>query len=249
MGGFDLTGRVAVVVGAGSGIGGGISSALAAAGASVLLASEVSCAINDTAATITADGGTALAVHADLTDAFSLGSLATTAVETFGDLDIWVNNAEPDERIRSLADLSKSEWDAFVARNFTAVWAGSMAAADQMRWGAIVNVVSTGAYGPPAGRGHYAACKAAVVSLTKSLAVELAPDIRVNAVAPGMVPPAVQFDAVFDGELDSHELQTRASLGLGTPADVGAAVAYLSSPAARWVSGQTIRVVGGSTSV
>jgi NAD(P)-dependent dehydrogenase (short-subunit alcohol dehydrogenase family) len=245
VGEFDLTGQVAVVTGAGRGIGEGIAHSLADAGASVVLASRTSEEIELVAAAIRASGGNAVAVPTDVTDTFALGSLATAAVDEFGHLDIWVNNAGGSEGTRSLADLKRSEWDRCVELNFTAVWNGSMAAAEQMRWGSIINIASMAAFGALPGGGHYAACKAAVI--TRTMAVELAPDIRVNAIAPGIVPTRMFFEAIDRRGIGIDEVAQRVPLGLGTPRDIGSATVYLASPAARWVTGQTIQVAGGSS--
>ncbi len=247
MGDFELTERVAVVTGAGRGIGEGIASRFADAGAAVVLAARTTAEIDGVAASIRDQGGRAIAVRADVTDTFALGSLATTAVEEFGHLDIWVNNAGGAEVGKPLTELKRSEWDEVVALNFTAVWNGAMAAVEQMRWGSIINVSSMAAFGARPGKGHYAACKAAVISLTQTMAVELAPDIRVNAIAPGIVPTKLLFDALDVEGLGLEDLAARSPLGLGTPADVAAAAVYLASPAARWVTGQTIQVSGGMT--
>lgn len=246
-GGFDLTGRVAVVTGAGRGIGEGIARRLADAGAWVVLGARSSDEIDDVADTIRCSGGRAIAVRCDVTDLFDLGSLANTAVEEFGDLDIWVNNAGALEVCKPLTELSRKEWDDCLALNLTAVWDGSMAAVEQMTSGCIVNVSSLSAVLPMPRSGHYAACKAAVNSLTQTMAHELAPDIRVNAVAPGPVATASFFAAVDARGDDLGALTARTPLGLGTPADVGDAVVYLSSDAARWVTGQTLTVAGGFT--
>jgi len=242
---FDLGGQVAVVTGAGRGIGEGIAHALAEAGAAVVLASRTAAEIEEAADAVRAAGGVALAVPTDVTDTFSLGSLATAAVDAFGHLDIWVNNAGGAEIGRPLLELKRSEWDECLELNFTAVWNGSMAAAEQMRWGSIINIASMAAFGALPGGGHYAACKAAVISLTRTMAVELAPDIRVNAIAPGIIPTKLRFDAMDVAGLDVEEVAAQVPLGFGTPRDVGSAVVYLASPAARWVTGQTIQVAGG----
>jgi 3-oxoacyl-[acyl-carrier protein] reductase len=249
VGGFDLDGRVAVITGAGRGIGEGIARALADAGASVVLAARTQHEIECVASSIRERGGRAVAVRTDVTDTFALGSLATVAVEEFGHLDIWVNNAGGAQVGTPLADLKRSEWNKVIDLNFTAVWNGSMAAVEQMHWGSIINVSSMAAFGAMPGKGHYAACKAAVISLTQTMAVELAPDIRVNAIAPGMIPTKFLFDAADVEGLQLDELGANVPLGLGTPADIGAAAVYLASPAAKWVTGQTIQVSGGMTIV
>ena len=242
---FALTGRVAVVTGAGRGIGEGIARAFADAGAAVVLAARTASEIDSVARSIRERGGQALAVRADVTDTFALGSLATRAVDEFGHLDIWVNNAGGTDVALPLTELRRSDWDAAIALNFTAVWDGAMAAVEQMHWGSIINVSSMAAFAAAPGIGHYAACKAAVVALTKTMAVELAPDIRVNAIAPGIIPTTLRFDAVDDEGIDLDELAATVPLGLGSAVDVAAAAIYLASPAARWVTGQTIQVSGG----
>jgi NAD(P)-dependent dehydrogenase (short-subunit alcohol dehydrogenase family) len=244
---FALTGRVAVVTGAGRGIGEGIARAFADAGACVVLAARTASEIDCVAESIRQRGGRALAVRTDVTDTFALGSLATMTVEEFGHLDIWVNNAGGVDVAVPLAELQRSDWDAAIALNFTAVWDGAMAAVEQMHWGSIINVSSMAAFSATPGIGHYAACKAAVVALTRTMAVELAPEIRVNAIAPGIIPTKLRFDAVEDNGIDLDELATSIPLGLGTAADVAAAAVYLASPAAKWVTGQTIQVSGGMT--
>jgi len=236
-----------VITGSGRGIGEGIARALADAGAAVVLAARTTHEIECVAASIRHGGGRAIAVPTDVTDTFALGSLATAAVDEFGDLDIWVNNAGGVEVGKPLAQLKRKEWDEVIDLNFTAVWNGSMAAAEQMRWGSIINISSMAAFSAVPGQGHYAACKAAVISLTRTMAVELAPDIRVNAIAPGLIPTNLLFHAVDVGGLDMDELAAGVPLGLGSPADVGSAAVYLSSAAAKWVTGQTIQVAGGMT--
>jgi NAD(P)-dependent dehydrogenase (short-subunit alcohol dehydrogenase family) len=244
---FDLEGKVAVVTGAGRGIGEGIARSFADAGATVVLAARTFEEIDCVASSIRSADGRAIAVRADVTDVFALGSLATAAVEEFGSLDIWVNNAGGVEVGRPLIELTPNEWNECVALNFTAVWNGAMAAVEQMRWGSIINISSMAAFGPMPGQGHYAACKAAVISLTRTMSVEFAPDIRVNAIAPGPIPTQWLFESVDAEEVDVDELAAQVPLGLGTPRDVGAAAVYLASEAARWVTGQTIEVAGGMT--
>lgn len=215
-GGVDLTGRIAVVTEAGRGHGEGIVRRLADAGAAVVLGARSCREIDVVAESIRHGGGRALAVPCDVTDLFALGRLATTAVEEFGHLDIWVNAAGGRLVSKPLTELTRREWQDCLAVNLTAVWDGSMAAVEQMTQGSIVNV---SAFVPPPRNGHYAATAAAVNSLTRTMADELAPDIRVNAVASG---PAA------------------------TPADVGDAVVHLASDAARGVTGQVLTVDGGS---
>jgi len=141
--------------------------------------------------------------------------------------------------------LTRREWDECLAVNFTAVWDGSMAAVEQMQWGSIINISSLSAFGPLPRSGHYAACKAAVNSLTQTMAHELAPDIRVNGVAPGPVATEQLFGSLDAKGRTIEELTARMPLGIGHPQDVGEAVVYLASDAARWVTGQTLVISGG----
>ena len=247
-GGQQLAGRVAVVTGGGRGIGEGIARTLAAAGSAVVIGARSSDEIDEVAASIRTAGGRAMAVKSDVTDQFALGSLATAAVEEFGHLDIWVNNAGGLEVCKPLTELTRREWDGCIALNFTAVWDGSMAAVEQMQWGSIINVSSLASYVPLPLGGHYAACKAAVNSLTQTMAHELAPDIRVNGVAPGPVPPVSSSRSSTPRDTNSATSTDRMPLGLGAPEDVGNAVVYLASDAARWITGQTITIAGGLTS-
>jgi NAD(P)-dependent dehydrogenase (short-subunit alcohol dehydrogenase family) len=243
-----LPGRVAVVTGSGRGIGEGIARSLAGAGAAVVLGARSADEIEAVASSIIACGGRALAVTTDVTDRFALGSLATAAVDEFGHLDIWVNNAGGTTASKPLAELTLREWNECLALNLTAVWDGAMAAAEQMQWGSIVNISSVAAFGPVRGAGHYSACKAAVNSLTQTMAHELAPDIRVNGIAPGPVPTEHFFGNIEAKDYPLDRLTERIPLGLGTPRDIGDAAVYLSSDAARWVTGQTLVVSGGLTS-
>jgi NAD(P)-dependent dehydrogenase (short-subunit alcohol dehydrogenase family) len=242
---FDLSGRVAVVTGAGRGIGEGIARSLAGAGAAVVLAARGREEIERVAASLREQGHQALAVRTDVTDTWSLGSLATKAVEEFGSLDIWVNNAGGAAVGTPLKDLTRKEWDRCLELNFTSVWNGSVAAVEQMRWGSIINISSMASFGPVRGSGHYAACKAAVNSLTQTMAHELAPDIRVNGIAPGPIPTSHLLRAVDDSEYSLERLGRSLPLGFGSPMDIGAAAVYLASDAARWVTGQTLTVSGG----
>lgn len=244
---WRLKGRVAVVTGGGRGIGEGIARSLAEAGAAVVLGARSWNEVDAVATSIRDAGGQALAVKTDVTDLFALGSLATAAVEEFGHLDVWVNNAGGTTVSKSLTELTRREWDECLALNFTAVWDGAMAAVEQMRWGSIINISSMAAFGPVRGAGHYSACKAAVNSLTQSMAHELAPDIRVNGIAPGPVPTSHLFDNMEAKDYPLDALSERIPLGLGAPRDIGDAVVYLSSDAARWVTGQTLMVSGGLT--
>lgn len=248
MSGFDLTGSVAVVTGGGQGIGEGIAKHLAAAGAAIVVAARHVERIERVAADIVTAGGRAIAVATDVTDRSALVALADAAVDTFGSLDVWVNNAGGSPIASPLTELSEADWDACLRLNLTAVWAASVVAAERMSdGGSIINISSpAGDRGVP-GSGHYGAAKAGVNSLTKTMALELAPRIRVNGIAPGFVPTEVMMTAL---DTDEEHLERMAEKRiplkrLGTPGDMGSAAVYLASSASGWVTGQTLTVAGG----
>jgi 7-alpha-hydroxysteroid dehydrogenase len=250
---FRLDGEVAVVTGAGKGIGRAIAIALAEAGADVALASRTQADLDAVAAEITALGRRALPLATDATDASALERLAEQTVATLGNLTIWVNNAGgiPDGTPRYLTRTSEENFDAQIALNLKAVWMGSSVAARHMAegGGAIINISSRSAYGPQVKNGPYGAAKAAVNSLTTTLAVEVAPKIRVNAIAPGPV-PTENFDECMGTDTPEKREKLLAMIGIpmgryGEPEDIAAAVVFMASPAASWVTGQCLYVTGG----
>jgi NAD(P)-dependent dehydrogenase (short-subunit alcohol dehydrogenase family) len=245
---FDLEGRVAVVTGGGQGIGEGIAKAYAEAGAAVVVAARHADRVARVADEITAAGGRALAVPTDVTDRAAVTALADAAVDTFGGLHIWVNNAGGSAVRTPLRELSEDDWDACLRVNLTAVWIASVIAAERMTaGGSIINVTSPAATRAVPGSGHYSAAKAGVNALTLTMSVELAPEVRVNGIAPGYVPTEVMMTAL-DMDVPALEkmAQSRVPLKrLGTPDDMAAAAIYLASDAGSWVTGQTITVSGG----
>ena len=248
---FRLDGRVAVVTGGGKGIGRGIALCLAQAGADVAVAARSRADVDAVASEIQALGRRARGYVVDVTTAGELDQLAETVVADFGAFDIWVNNAGglPDATPRYLTRTPEDRWDAQMNLNLKAVWAGAVAAAKHMpAGGVIINTSSRSALGGNVKNGPYAAAKAAVNNLTETLALELAPAIRVNAVAPGPI-RTQNFDESIrlDEERAEAFLKTlRIPLGrYGTPDDIGAATVFLASPAAGWITGQCLYVTGG----
>ena len=246
---FDLHEHVAVVTGAGRGIGEGIAVSLAEAGAAVVVAARRTNEIEAVATKIRSNGGRAVALTTDVTDDDAVDRLAQAAIDEFGALTIWVNNAGGSPLRMPLSELPREEWDRTIALNLTSVYVGSMAAARHMSKGSIINISSGAGTGPVPGSAHYGAAKAATNSLTWTLSAELAPDIRVNGIAPGAIPTEVMLTAVgrTENELDQLLTDWRIPLGrLGTPQDIGAACVYLASDAAGWVTGEILRVGGGA---
>lgn len=246
---FDLSDDVAVVTGAGRGIGEGIATSLADAGAAVVCAARRADEVERVAAGIRARGGRAIACATDVTDNAAVEALAAAAVAEFGHLDIWVNNAGGSPVQAPLTELDPAEWDATLRLNLTAVWVCTTTAARHMRdGGRVVNISSRAAVTTMPGSGHYAAAKAGVNSLTQTFAKELGPRIRVNCIMPGAVPTEIMMTALGLQEQDLANLERRLRLPmrrLGTPDDLGAAVLYFVSPASSWVTGQILAVDGG----
>ncbi|MGA9275930.1 SDR family NAD(P)-dependent oxidoreductase [Ilumatobacter sp.] len=246
---FDLDGHVAVITGGGRGIGEGIATAFAESGAAVVVAARRTEEIERVAREIRDAGGRAIAVTTDVTDDKAVDALARAAIDEFGSLTIWVNNAGGSPMRMPLKELPREEWDRTIALNLTAVYVGSMTAAKYIDRGSIINISSGAGTGPVPGSAHYGAAKAATNSLTWTLSAELAPDIRVNGVAPGAIPTEVMLTAVgkTEDQLDSLLDEWNIPLGrLGTPQDIGAACVYLASDAASWMSGEILRVGGGA---
>lgn len=248
---FSLNGKRAVVTGGGKGIGRGIALCLAEAGADVMVSARTPADVDAVAAEVKALGRNGASHVCDVTAPGALAGLAQACVDQLGGLDIWVSNAGglPDATARYLTRTDREQWQAQIDLNLTAVFEGSVAAASHMtEGGSIINISSGAARGPQLKNGPYGASKAAVNSLTQTLSVELAPAVRVNAVSPGPVPTQNFIDSTgYEGERkEMIDKQMRIPLGrIGSERDIGAAVVFLSSSAASWITGQVLLVNGG----
>jgi len=241
---FDLSGKTALVTGASGGIGGAIAKALHAQGASVVLSGTRAEALEAVKAEL---GARAFVATCNLGDKESVEGLVKAAEAAAGaPIDILVNNAGI-TRDNLFMRMKDDEWDQVIAVNLTAAFRLSRAVLRGMmkkRWGRIISITSVvGATGNP-GQGNYAAAKAGLVGMTKSLAAEVASrNITVNAVAPGFIQTAMTEVLT---EQQKEQLAARIPAGrMGTPAEIAAAVVYLASEEAAYVTGETIQINGG----
>lgn len=247
---FDLSSDVAVVTGAGRGIGEGIAHALADAGAAVVCAARRTEEIERVAREIRDKGGRAIAQTTDVTDEGAVEALAQCAVDEYGSLDIWVNNAGGSPIQAPVLEIPREEWDATFLLNVTAPWICTRVASRFMgeEGGRILHISSRAGSDPVRGSAHYSAAKAAINNLTVAMARELGPGLRVNTIEPGAVPTEVMMQALRleDEDLPALERNLRMPAGrLGTPQDLGAAALFLCSPASSWVTGVVLPVSGG----
>ena len=247
---FDLSSDVAVVTGAGRGIGEGIAHVFADAGAAVVCAARRTEEIERVAKDIRAKGARAIAVTTDVTDEAAIERLAESAVGEFGSLDIWVNNAGGSPIQAPLLELPREEWDATFLLNVTAPWLCTRIASKYMgeSGGRVLHISSRAGSDPVPGSGHYSAAKAAINNMTVSMARELGPRIRVNTIEPGAVPTEIMMQALKLEDKDLPALEKGLNLPagrLGTPRDLGAAALFLCSPAGEWVTGVVLPVSGG----
>jgi NAD(P)-dependent dehydrogenase (short-subunit alcohol dehydrogenase family) len=244
-----LTGRTAVVTGAGAGIGKGIALAFASFGARVALLELVEETARRTAAEIAAAGGQALALPTDVRDGEAVERAVAAAVERFGAVDVLVNNVGGTFRAAFL-ETGEKGWDALVRANLKSVLHGTRAGAPRMiaggRGGSIINIVSSEAARAAPFYAVYAACKAAVVSFTQSMALELAPHrIRVNAIAPDICMTEGLERMLGAAERARHPYLV--PLGrAGVPEDIAGAAVFLASDLAAYVTGVTLPVDGGT---
>ncbi|MCB0169965.1 MAG: 3-oxoacyl-[acyl-carrier-protein] reductase [Anaerolineae bacterium] len=244
---FNITNKVAVVTGSSRGIGAGIAQLLAAQGAKVVVnhrnssdgAEAVVAAIKD-------KGGEAVAIQADVSNGSQAEALIKSTIDTFGQIDILVNNAGT-TRDKLIMKMKDEDWDVVLSSNLSSVYNCSKAVVRPMmkkRSGRIINITSVVGLTGQAGQTNYAASKAGIIGFTKSLAKEVGSrNITVNAIAPGFIPTALT-DVLPEQQIQAI-IETTPVGRLGTVEEVAAAVLFLASDEAAFITGQVLSVDGG----
>jgi 3-oxoacyl-[acyl-carrier protein] reductase len=243
---FRIDGKVALVTGASQGIGEAIARQLAAQGATVVCAARTLRKLQDVADAIKAAGGKADVLEVDLSDAASVRAAVAATVERHGAIHILVNNAGI-TRDKLLIQMKEEDWDAVLDTNLKGAWTAIQAATKPMmkqRWGRIINIASVVGQMGNAGQANYVAAKAGLIGLTKSVARELASrNVTANAVTPGYIETAMTAGL---SEAVKAEFTKQIPLGrMGTAADIAAAVTFLASDEAAYITGQILSVNGG----
>jgi 3-oxoacyl-[acyl-carrier protein] reductase len=246
---FSLKGRVALVTGASSGLGMQFAKALADNGAAVALVARRADRLADIKKAIEAAGGRAVAIEADVTDRAAMLRAFDATEAAFGTVTILVNNAGIAQSSRRAIDVTEEEWRKVLSVDLDAVFCNAQEAARRMlaakQPGAIINIASVLGFGVSKGVAAYATAKAAVVQVTKALAVELAfKGVRVNAIAPGWFVTEIN-DAYLNGEA-GETLKRAIPMGrFGKAGDLDGALLLLASDAGSYITGATIVADGG----
>jgi 3-oxoacyl-[acyl-carrier protein] reductase len=244
----DLSGQVAIVTGASQGLGKAIAVELGRNGATVACVARNADKLAETVAEITAAGGAAEAFSCDVKDRESVDKVVEAVLEKFQRLDILVNNAGV-TRDTLLPQMSDEQWDEVIDTNLRGAFLFARAATRHMmraRYGRIINISSVSGIMGNAGQTNYSASKAGLIGFTRSLSRELAKrNVTINAVAPGFIESDMTKAL---GPMVNEEARKRIpARRLGQPEDVAAAVLYLASTAASYVTGQVLTVDGGMT--
>jgi len=238
-----LDGKAAIVTGASRGIGRAIAAAFAEAGASVVLSSRKQDALEEAAATMK---GEVFAFAANAGERDQAEACVGACVERFGRVDILVNNAAANPYMGPLLgiDEERAAKTHKVNQWGPVMWSALVVQAGMGEGGSIINIASTGGLGVTPGIAYYSSTKAALINITRQLAAELAPKIRVNALAPGLV--KTDFARALWERNEEAIAKTMPLRRLGEPEDIAGAALFLASDVASWMTGQTIVIDGGA---
>jgi len=248
---FNIDGKVAIVTGASRGIGQSIAEEFAKAGAKVVISSRKQDSVDEVADAIKSDGGEAIGIAAHNGDKEALYALVNQTVEKYGTIDIVVNNAATNPHFGTVLDAEDSYWQKTIEVNLMGnVWL-SQASTKIMKengGGKIINVASVVGLNPGQFQGIYSVTKAAVISLTKTLAMELGSDnIQVNAIAPGLVKTKFAR-ALWDNDDLMEQVLAQTPVGrIGQPVDIAGLALFLASPASDFTTGSVFVADGGMT--
>ncbi len=247
---MELSGQVALITGASSGIGRATAEAMARAGARVAVNyCKNRSGAEQAVGKIQSGGGEAFAFQADVTRAKDVAAMVRAVRDRWGRIDILVNNAGDLIARRTLADMTEEYWDQIMALNLKSAFLCAKAVWEEMvarKSGAIINVSSiAGRNGGGPGAGAYAAAKGGLLTYTKALAKELAPHgVRVNGIAPGVI-ATPYHERYSPGEVFQRFIPNIPLARAGTAEDVADVIVFLASPAARYIVGETVEVNGG----
>jgi 7-alpha-hydroxysteroid dehydrogenase len=243
---FALDGRCAIITGASRGIGAACAEALAEAGADVVIGARSADALNEVAQNCTAFGPKATAVAGDLSGRDGLAALVKAAESNYGRIDVVVNNVGG-SMPQAFMDTSERTFEQALSWNVTSAFNLTQLATPLLvdGGGAVVNITSAAGRFRDRGFSAYGTAKAALIALTRNLAADLSPNVRVNAVSPGSIATPALDIVLQNPELEA-EMIKRTPLGrLGTAADIASAVLFLASDASSYVTGRVIDVDGG----
>ena len=245
---FSLAGRVAIVTGAGGGLGHGICDSLAAAGATVVATGRTESSLNDTVALVTANGGKAVARVCDASNQNEIEALMQSVASEFGRIDILINNAAIYPR-REWTEITAESWDEVMATNLKGYFLCARAAFPYLKahgTGRIINVASITFFGGWSMLLDYVTSKGGIVGFSRALAREIGPDgVTVNSISPGAFPTDAEKIHPNQDEYNQMVLDNQSVKRRGTPNDIGNLVVFLSSDGASFITGQLIQIDGG----
>ncbi|HCC94401.1 MAG TPA: 7-alpha-hydroxysteroid dehydrogenase [Flavobacteriaceae bacterium] len=245
---FDLTGKTAIVTGGGNGIGKACCEMLAAYGANVVVSDYKIEPANKVVEEITSKGGKAIALDCDVTKDEALVNLVEKTLEAYGQINILVNNVGGGGAGReSPYEISVNEFERVFQMNVFSMWRLCQLVAPHMKssgYGSIINMSSMASINKSPAISAYASSKAAINHMTRNLAFDFGPEIRINAVGPGAIRTQA-LETVLTPEIEKTMLKHTPLERLGEPEDIAGAVLYFAAPVSVWVSGQVLFVNGG----